>query len=147
MVVYLGVLHALGVYWAVHVALVADMTRAAMYAFGFCIYAVGGLASAVVSPIVQGNVFAARAAPADERLGEPGLGVPPFARPPHAPPVLEYYCGPAARAAGAHGLVVDPTGASCCRRWCPRALGQWHVEHVHGLRRDQVLHDTARDMA
>ena len=43
MVVYLGALHALGVYWAVHVALGADTTRAATYAIGFFIYAVSGL--------------------------------------------------------------------------------------------------------
>ena len=49
---YLGVLHALGVYWAVHAALGAntsraalgaDTTRSATYAFGFFMYAVGGL--------------------------------------------------------------------------------------------------------
>ena len=96
----------------------------------------GGRSPLVVAPVVQGGVTAARAAAADKQRGEPGLGDLPVARPPHAPPVLEHTCGLATRAAGAHGLVVDPTGASCCRRWCPRALGQGHVEHVHGLRRD-----------
>ena len=43
MVVYLGALHALGVYWAVHVALGADTKCAATYAFRFFMYAVGGI--------------------------------------------------------------------------------------------------------
>jgi fatty-acid desaturase len=43
MVVYLGGRHALAVYWVLHVALGADTTRAATYAFGFVLWALGGL--------------------------------------------------------------------------------------------------------
>ena len=49
MLLYLGALHALGVYWAVHVALAADTTRAATYAIGFFIYSVSGLGITAVA--------------------------------------------------------------------------------------------------
>lgn len=43
MCVYLGTLHALGVYWAVRLVLGADDTRAATYVFTFFMFAAGGL--------------------------------------------------------------------------------------------------------
>ena len=54
---------------------------------------------------------------------------------------------PAARAAGAPGPLVEPRLVlRAAHAGAHRALGRGHVERVHGVRRDQVSHDAARDV-
>ena len=150
MLLYLGALHALGMYWAVHAALGADTKCAATYAFGTFMYAVGGLgitarahrlshlSDKAAYPLsllfLLLNSVANQGSPVhwsrDHRthhLSSNSIVDPLHALQKH----MDLWFNP---------LVLRAADAGAL------ALGRGHVEHVHGVRRDEIPHDAARDV-